>query len=69
MNTDLIFALEQKIDELIALCDQLQQENTRLKASQSELQQEHEQLCEKNAQARNRVDNMSSRLRSLEQDT
>ena len=69
MNTDLIFTLEKKIDELIALCDQLQQENMRLRDSQSELQEEHEQLCEKNVQARNRVDNMISRLRTLEQDT
>lgn len=69
MNAELIFTLEKKIDELIALCDQLQQENRLLKASQTDLQEEHEQLHGKNQQARGRVDNMISRLRSLEEDT
>ena len=69
MNTEMISTLERKIDQLIELCNELQQENQRLKASQNELQQEHEQLCQKNAHARDRVDNMISRLRSLEQDT
>ena len=69
MNTELISTLERKIDQLIEICDQLQQENQHLKSSQNELQQEHEQLCQKNAHARDRVDNMISRLRSLEQDT
>ena len=69
MNTEMISTLERKIDQLIDLCNALQQENQNLKASQNELQQEHEQLCQKNAHARDRVDNMISRLRSLEQDT
>jgi cell division protein ZapB len=69
MNAELILTLEKKIDDLIILCDQLQQENRQLKANQSDLEEEHEQLQGKNEQARGRVDNMISRLRSLEEDT
>jgi cell division protein ZapB len=72
MNAELILTLEKKIDDLIILCDQLQQENRQLKANQSDLEEEHEQLQGKNEQARGRVDNMipaSDHLRKTHEPT
>ena len=58
--------LEQKIDELIALCDQLNGENRALKANNAAWQQERQDLMEKNELARTRVEAMISRLRTME---
>ena len=61
--------LERKIDDLVALCDELYRENALLKSSQSKWQDERVKLREKNELARSRVDNMISRLKSLEQES
>ena len=58
--------LEQKIDELISLCDQLNRENQALKADNSGWQQERQDLLDKNELARTRVEAMSNRLRTME---
>ncbi len=61
--------LEKKVAELILLCEELYRENNQLKSSQSKWQDERVKLREKNDLARSRVDNMISRLKSLEQES
>jgi cell division protein ZapB len=58
--------LEQKIDELIALCDQLNRENQALKADNAGWQGERQDLMDKNELARTRVEAMINRLRTME---
>jgi cell division protein ZapB len=58
--------LEQKIDELIGLCRQLNRENQALKADSTSWQLERQDLIDKNELARNRVEAMINRLRTTE---
>jgi cell division protein ZapB len=59
--------LEQKIDELISLCNDLNRENQSLKAESQNWQRERQSLIDKNEVARNKVEAMISRLRTMEQ--
>jgi cell division protein ZapB len=59
--------LEQKIDELITLCNQLNRENQALKAESANWQRERKDLMDRNEVARNKVEAMISRLRTMEQ--
>jgi cell division protein ZapB len=59
-------ALEDKIDQLIALCAQLNRENQALKAENLGYQQERRDLIAKNELARSRVEATLQRLRSME---
>ena len=61
-----IKALEQKIDELIALCNELNHENQQLKAENAGWQQERQDLIDKNELARTKVEAMIDRLRTME---
>lgn len=58
--------LEQRIDELIDTVGLLKNENTNLRQQKDKLVSERGQLIEKTELARNRVEAMISRLRSLE---
>ncbi|NNE64173.1 MAG: TIGR02449 family protein [Gammaproteobacteria bacterium] len=58
--------LEQRIDELIDTVGLLKNENTSLRQQKDKLVSERSQLIEKTELARNRVEAMISRLRSLE---
>ncbi len=58
--------LEQRIDELIDTVGTLKHENTSLRQQKDKLVGERSQLIEKTELARNRVEAMISRLRSLE---
>ena len=58
--------LEQRIDELIDTVGLLKNENTSLRQQKDKLVTERSQLIEKTEMARNRVEAMISRLRSLE---
>lgn len=60
-------ALQHKVDELIKLCLQLNEENKALKARETALMLERNRLSEKHELARTRVEAMASRLKSLEQ--
>lgn len=62
-------ALEQRVDQLLELCQRLHDENHSLRASQDALVQEKANLIAKNEQARSRVEAMISRLKALEQGT
>ncbi len=59
--------LEQKIDELIALCNDLNRENQALKADSANWQLERKALLDRNEVARTKVEAMISRLRTMEQ--
>ena len=61
--------LERKIDELIKLCTELNQENKSLKAKNDLWRSERAQLMKKNEVARSKVENMIARLRALEEDS
>jgi len=58
--------LEAKIDELIALCHQLAEENRTLREQQSTFIAERTALLEKNALARSRIEAMITRLKAME---
>lgn len=59
--------LEGKINELIALCQQLKDENTALLKSESEWQSERAKLLGRNEDAMRQIDAMILRLKNLEQ--
>jgi cell division protein ZapB len=57
----------QRVDQLIALCQRLTEENRSLRQSQEQLVSERANLLAKNEQARARVEAMINRLKALEQ--
>ena len=61
--------LEQKIDELVALCSELNRENRVLKADSEGWHRERQDLMDKNELARTRVEAMINRLRTMERQT
>ena len=58
--------LEKKIDELIALCKELNLENGALKAEIAGWRDERKDLIDKNELARSKVEAMINRLRTME---
>lgn len=60
--------LETKIDELIAVIDELEHKQAAMAAEKESWQAERTRLIEKNELARTKVEAMISRLKSLEQD-
>jgi len=61
--------LEKRVDALVRVCDQLQDENRSLKQRQDALTAERATLLQKNEQVRARVEAMIGRLKSMEQGT
>lgn len=59
--------LEQRVDALVSVCDQLQDENRSLKQRQDVLTAERANLLQKNEQVRARVEAMIGRLKAMEQ--
>ncbi len=59
--------LEQRLEQLTALCRQLQEENRALHEAQDTLVNERAGLLARNEQARTRVEAMIHRLRALEE--
>jgi cell division protein ZapB len=58
--------LEQRVDELINTCRRLRDENLSLRSSRDLLLEEKSKLAEKNKIARNRLETIVDRLRTLE---
>ena len=56
-----------RVDQLIALCQRLADENRSLRLAQEAMAGERANLLAKNEQARSRVEAMIARLKSLEQ--
>ncbi len=63
-----IALLEAKIDELIEVCDTLERKQALMDADREKWLQERTRLLEKNELAKNKVEAMIMRLKSLEQD-
>ena len=63
---DTIEKLEQRITDMIELCEKMNRENELLKNDQQILRQEFAALQEKNKIARGRVEQIVARLKSLE---
>ncbi|MEM9254354.1 MAG: TIGR02449 family protein [Pseudomonadota bacterium] len=59
-------ALEKKIEELIALCQELDRENQALKSDRAGWSRERKDLMDKNELARSKVEAMIDRLRGME---
>ena len=58
--------LERRVNQLIALTEQLSRENKALRTQQDNWSVERAKLIEKNELAKSRVESMIGRLRSLE---
>ena len=69
MDSSGLNELNRKIEEMILLCKELQQENRALRTSEQSWRQERSQLIEKNEMARQRVEAMIGRLRALESES
>jgi cell division protein ZapB len=59
--------LEERVDALVKVCDQLQDENKSLRQRQDLLTAERATLLQKNEQVRARVEAMIGRLKAMEQ--
>jgi len=55
-----------KVEELVKICDQLNTENKALRKKESEWANERRQLLIKNETARNKVEAMINRLKTME---
>lgn len=66
MSDQQLQALTAKVDQLIALCARLSEENRQLTAQSADWAEERQQLIEKNDVARSRVEAMIERLKALE---
>jgi len=60
--------LENKIDELIQVCDELERKQTVMHADKEKWLTERTRLMEKNELAKSKVEAMIMRLKALEQD-
>ena len=60
-------ALETKVDELVALCDALVQENQKLREEQQAWHAERTRLTERNDLAKSKIDAMIDRLKTLDE--
>ena len=63
-----INTLEKRIDELIALCDLLENKQGAMETDRESWMQERTRLLEKNEMAKAKIEAMIRRLKSLEQD-
>ena len=59
--------LEDRLDDLVKICNQLQSENKSLKEKQETLSRERATMVQKNEEVRARVEAMIVRLKSMEQ--
>ncbi len=60
-------ALEQKIDQILERCAQLEQENSQLREREQLLKEERAQLAQINEQTQSKIKAMIMRLKALEQ--
>jgi cell division protein ZapB len=59
--------VEKRLEELVVVCRQLQEENRSLRQRQDSLTAERASLLQKNEQVRGRVEAMIGRLKGMEQ--
>lgn len=63
-----ISTLEKRIDDLIALCDELERKHSAMASDREKWLEERRRLLEKNEAAKAKIEAMIMRLKSLEQD-
>ena len=66
MTANQLKDLENKIDELITLCEGLNRENSALKSDVAGWDDERKDLINKNEMARSKIEIMIDRLRAME---
>lgn len=66
VNQDHLHRLEQRLDDLIAVCKRLKSENLALQKERKGLAEAHSRLSEKTQLIRARVEAMINRLKTLE---
>jgi len=66
MSDSTLKPLESKIDELIAFCAHLRDENESLRMRESSLLKERSKLIEKNQISRQKVESIISRLKTMQ---
>lgn len=67
MNDERFNTLDQKIDALIELCAAMKRENQVLRANEHIWQSERQQLLDNNKLAKNRLESVVHKLKSIEQ--
>jgi len=65
-DSDDLKRLEFSLDELVRMCESLQQENSRLRNDQMRLKSERTMLIKKNEISKNRMEAIITRLKSME---
>ena len=66
MINDELKRLEQKVNDLVALCDALKTDNESLRKTQSSLAEEHSRMRERNLAVKQRIDSLIGRLKSVD---
>jgi len=67
MDKPSISRFSDKVEQLIAHCQRLEEDNARLSKAENELQAERTKLLQKNELAKSKIEGMIGRLRALEQ--
>ncbi|MEC9223712.1 MAG: cell division protein ZapB [Pseudomonadota bacterium] len=67
MSEDQFESLNEKADNLIALCAEMKRENQILKADTNSLQSQRRQLLEKNKQAKSKLESILVQLKAMDQ--
>jgi len=58
--------LEQKVNDLVALCDALKTDNEKLRKTQTSLAEEHSRMRERNLAVKQRIDSLIGRLKAVD---
>ena len=66
MSEDQFESLNEKADNLIALCAEMKRENQLLKADANSLQAQRKQLLEKNKEAKAKLESILVRLKAMD---
>ena len=67
MSEDRFESLNDKVETLIALCNEMKQENQLLKATQDNWQGEKQQLIERNKATKHKLESILARLKAMEE--
>jgi cell division protein ZapB len=67
MEASQLKLFSEKVDKLLEYCQKLESDNTALKAQHDEWSGERIKLMQKNDLAKNKIESMIGRLKSLEQ--
>ncbi len=66
MSDDSFQNLSTKVDDLIDLCAEMKRENQELKANEATLKSEHQQMVEKNQEAKTKLQSVLERLKAMD---